>query len=128
MTAVLPATHLVQWWSAEPERMSAAANQAALEADELAVSAIAWFELARLAQRDRILVTVPIRTWREDLARQVGTIGGTPVIAAAALPPSFPSDPGDRLIYATAIDSGCRSITKDDRIRGHRYPQPLAWW
>lgn len=130
MTTVLLDTHVIQWWSAEPERMSPAANQAALEADELAVSAISWFELAWLAQHERILVTVPVRSWLEDLARQVRTIGVTPAIAAAAvaLPSSFPGDPADRLIYATAIESGCRLITKDRRIRDHRHPQPLALW
>ncbi len=123
-------THVIQWWSAEPERMSPAAKQAALEADELAVSAISWFELAWLAHHERILVTVPIRSWLEDLARPVRTIGVTPAIAAAAvaLPSSFPGDPADRLIYATALESGFRLITKDGRMRGHRHSQPIALW
>ncbi|MHB1501235.1 MAG: type II toxin-antitoxin system VapC family toxin [Candidatus Dormibacteria bacterium] len=130
MTTVVLDTHVIQWWSAEPERMSLAASQAVLEADELAVCAVSWFELAWLARHERILVSVPLRSWLEDLAAQVRTIGITPAIAATAvaLPSSFPGDPADRLIYATAIETGCRLITKDSRLRAHRHPQPLALW
>ncbi len=110
--------------------MSLAASQAVLDADELAVCAVSWFELAWLARHERILVSVPLRSWLEDLAAQVRTIGITPAIAATAvaLPSSFPGDPADRLIYATAIETGCRLITKDSRLRAHRHPQPLALW
>ena len=38
-------------------------------ADELTVSAISWFEVARLAQHERVFVTVPIRSWLEDVGR-----------------------------------------------------------
>ena len=130
MTTVVLDTHVIQWWSAEPERMSLAASQAVLDADELAVCAVSWFELAWLARHERILVSVPLRSWLEDLAAQVRTIGITSAIAATAvaLPSSFPGDPADRLIYATAIETGCRLITKDSRLRAHRHPQPLALW
>ena len=49
MTTVLLDTHVVQWWSAEPDRLSRAATEALAGADQLAVSAISWFELAWLA-------------------------------------------------------------------------------
>ncbi len=47
---------------------------------------------------------------------------------AVSLPASFPGDPADRLIYATAIEQGCRLITKDARLRAHPHPRPLAVW
>ena len=40
----------------------------------------------------------------------------------------FPADPADRLIYATAIESGSRLVTKDRRLREHRHPRPVALW
>ena len=130
MTTVLLDSHVIQWWSAEPNRLSAAAAKALTEADELAVAAISWFELAWLAKHERIAVTIPIRSWLEQLASEVRTLGLTPAIADAAtsLPPSFPGDPADRLIYATAIERGCRLVTKDPRLRSHRYPRPLTLW
>ncbi len=129
MTVVLD-SHVVHWWSAEPTRISRDAGKALSEADELAVAAISWFELAWLAEHERIIVTIPIRSWLEQLAAQVRTLPLTPAIAAGAvsLPSSFPGDPADRLIYATAIEHGSRLITKDRKLRTHRHPQPVALW
>jgi PIN domain nuclease of toxin-antitoxin system len=75
-------------------------------------------------------VTIPIRSWLEQLAAQVRTFPLTPAIAytAVSLPSSFPGDPADRLVYATAIEHGLRLITKDRRLRDHPHPQPLAVW
>ena len=130
MTTILLDSHVVHWWSAEPERLSRAATEAVSEADELAVASITWFELAWLAKHERILLTIPIGSWLEDLGRQVRTVGISARIADAAvsLPSSFPGDPADRLIYATAIQNGWHLVTKDQRIRQHRHPQPIAVW
>jgi PIN domain nuclease of toxin-antitoxin system len=121
---------VVHWWSAEPERISRAAAKALSEADELAIAAISWFELAWLAEHERVVLTIPVRSWLEQLATRIRTIPLTPAIAATALsiPSSFPGDPADRLIYATAIEQGMRLVTKDRKLRAHRYPQPLAVW
>jgi len=130
VTTVVLDTHVIHWWSAEPDRLSRTATKALSEADELAVAAISWFELAWLASHERIVLTIPIRAWLEQLAAQVRTIGITPAIAerAVALPSSFPGDPADRLIYATAIEHGWRLVTKDGRLRAHRHPRPIAVW
>lgn len=130
MTTVVLDSHVVHWWSAEPDRISRAATKVLSAADELAVAAISWFELAWLAKHERIVVTIPIRSWLEQLAAQVRTVGLTPAIAATAvsLPASFPGDPADRLIYATAIEHGWRLVTKDRKLRAHHHPQPLALW
>ena len=129
-TTVLLDSHVVHWWSAEPKRLSRAATRALNTADELAVASISWFELAWLAERERIVVSIAIRSWLEDLAGAVRTVGTTPAIAAtaAALPASFPGDPADRLIYATAVEHGWQLVTKDGRMRDHRHPRPLAVW
>lgn len=130
MTTVVLDSHIVHWWSAEPSRISRAAAKALGEADELAVAAISWFELAWLAEHERIVVSIPIRSWLEQLAALVRTVPLTPAIAATAvsLPSSFPGDPADRLIYATAIEHGWRLITKDHKLRAHRHPRPLVLW
>ncbi len=130
MTTVLLDTHVVHWWSAEPDRLSRAASSALEEADELAVAGITWFELAWLAANERITLTVPARSWLDALAAEVRTVGTTPAIAetAVALPSSFPGDPADRLIFATAVEHGWSLVTKDRRLRGHRHPRPIAVW
>jgi PIN domain nuclease of toxin-antitoxin system len=130
VTTVLLDSHVLHWWASEPERLSPAATEALTAADELAVAAISWFELASLAQRQRIIVTVPIHSWLEQLSQQVRTVGITPAIAATAvsLPAPFPGDPADRLIYATAIEHGWRLVTKDERLRNHPHPRQVTVW
>lgn len=117
---------MLHWWSAEPGRLSLPAVAAIEGAKEVAVAAISWFELAWLAEHGRIVVALPIRSWLEQLSDPVRTIGISTAVAAAAasLPDSFPGDPADRLIYATALEHGLQLVTKDGRIRA--YPQPRA--
>jgi PIN domain nuclease of toxin-antitoxin system len=121
VTTVLLDSHVIYWWSAEPKRLSRAAIQAMTAADQLAVASITWFELARMAHTGSISVAIPVRSWLEGLAAEVRTAILTPAIAdtASTLPDSFPGDPADRLIYATAIEHGWPLITKDWRLRRH---------
>ena len=130
MTTVLLDTHVVQWWSAEPERLSRRAGAALTGADELAVAGVTWYELARLATHGRIHLAVPVTAWLDRLADDVRTIGITPAIAAAAaaLPASFSGDPADRLIYATAVENGWSLVTQDQRLRGHPHPRKVTLW
>ena len=123
-------THAVHWWSAEPHRLSDNATAAVESADELAVSAVTWYELAWLAHHGRIEVTGTIRAWLDAIALHVRTATVTPAIAggAASLPATFPGDPADRMIYATAVEHGWRLVTKDGRLRRHRHPaRPTLW-
>jgi PIN domain nuclease of toxin-antitoxin system len=130
VSTLLLDTHVVHWWSAEPQRVSTAAREELDRADELAVAAISWYELAWLARHERITVNVPIRTWLQGLADQLRTIGVTPAIAdtAVALPSSFPGDPADRLIYATAIEHGLELVSKDRAIRDHDHVRSVVVW
>jgi PIN domain nuclease of toxin-antitoxin system len=130
MGAVLLDTHVVHWWSAEPGRISPPARQVLEGADELIIAAISWYELAWLARHERIVLNIPVRSWLEGLGAHLRTIGGSPAIAdtAAALPASFPGDPADRLIYATAIEHGAKLVTKDGAIAKHDAPRSLVVW
>ena len=123
-------SHILYWWSSRSDRLSSAAVQAIAAADEPVVSDITWYELAWLAQRGRIDSPLPIGAWIARLATQVRTAPITPGIAATAalLPSSFPGDPADRLIYATALETGLRLVTRDERLRAHRGPRPVTVW
>jgi PIN domain nuclease of toxin-antitoxin system len=110
--------------------VSKPAREALDGAGELVVAAISWFELAWLARHERITVNIPIRSWLDGLAIQLRTIGVTPAIAdtAVSLPSSFPGDPADRLIYATAIEHDLPLLTKDRAMRDHAHPRSLTVW
>ena len=130
MSVALLDTHAIHWWSAEPDRLSRPARQVLKVADELLVAAVSWYELAWLAERHRIVIDIPTRSWLERLGAQVRTVGVTPAIAAsaAALPSSFPRDPMDRLIYATAIEHGAKLVTRDRAMAEHDKPRSLVVW
>jgi PIN domain nuclease of toxin-antitoxin system len=130
MSALLLDTHVVHWWSAEPGRLSRGAQRALGHAEELLVAAITWHELAWLARHGRIGLDVPIRSWLEGLGANVRTVGLTPAIAetAVSLPSAFPSDPADRLIYASAIEQGTKLVTKDRSIAEQDSPRNLVLW
>jgi PIN domain nuclease of toxin-antitoxin system len=130
VSVVLLDSHVLHWWSAETVRVSPAASAAIEAADELAVADISWWELAWLARHDRIVLTVSIASWLEQLAAQVRSVPITPAIATTAvnLPASFPGGPADRLIFATAVENGWPLITKDERLLKHRHPRKIAVW
>jgi PIN domain nuclease of toxin-antitoxin system len=123
-------SHALQWWSAEPDRLSRPALAAIEAADELAVASISWFELAWLAEHQRIVLSLPVRAWLAQLADLVRTLVISPAVAAtaAALPACFPGDPADRLIYASALEHGLQLVTKDQRLRRHPQPRQVTIW
>ncbi len=130
MTTLLVDTHALLWWSVAPDRLSSDALVAIEAADELAIAAVSWWELAWLAGHGRITVGAPLRTWFADLSRSVRTAALTPGIAATAaeLPEPFPGDPADRLIFATALEHGWRLVTKDARLHAHDTERAVVVW
>ena len=129
-SAVLLDTHVVLWWSTEPDRVSKSARSTLEGADQLAVAAISWVELAWMARSERVVVSVPVRKWLDRLAAQVRTIAITPAVAdtAIALPSSFPRDPADRLICATAMEHDLPLVTKDRALRESGLPGLRIVW
>lgn len=98
---------------------------------EAAVSAISFWEIAMLKNKGRLALAGDVNEWRKGLIQNGlneiavdGQIG-----ARAAVLADFHPDPADRIIVATALESGCPLVTSDRRILG--WPGPLrcipAW-
>ncbi len=130
LTTLLVDSHVVYWMGASPERLSKVARRTIDDADEVAVAAITWYELSWLGEHDRLRLDVSPRTWIEATAPYFRTIALTPSIAATAgaLPDALGGDPADRLIYATAVETGMDLITKDERLRAYRGPRKVCIW
>ena len=116
-------THALLWSRRRSSPMGPGAMEAidaAWQADDLAVSAFTFWEVAMLRAKDRLDSPEDVAAWRRELLGQGlieipvdGDIG----IRANALP-DFHADPADRIIVATAL-AGHRLVTADERI--------LAW-
>jgi len=123
-------THVLIWMASDPKRLSKKAREAIREAREktgVAIAAITLWELAWLAENGRIQVTGSVESFVRETASRVIVEPITPEIAAFAvqLPSSFPKDPADRLIAATAVLEGAPLVTADERIRGAKVVQTI---
>jgi len=119
---ILLDTHVLIWLATEPSKLSRKALDAIRESrgnGGLAISAITVWELAWLATHGRLEFTGPREEFVEDMISRVSVRPITTKIAFLAnqFPESYPRDPSDRLIGATAMFEGIALVTKDRTIR-----------
>ena len=86
----------------------------ALDADDAAVSAVTFWEVAMRVQKGRLDVLSDVAAWRRDLISrglyEIPVDGG--IAVRAGLLPDMHGDPADRLIVATALE-GHQLLTAD---------------
>lgn len=120
---ILLDTHVVIWSFSAPERISPAArhaiNQAREQGAALAISAVTLVELSILARKGRIETGDNLARYLQDVE---STFVVLPVVVAvclrlASLPPTYPTDPMDQFIGATALVEGIALVTADEKIR-----------
>jgi len=91
------------------------------QAFEILVSPLTGWEVATLHRLGRISLDREPSIWMRDVLRQdrLALAALTPEAAtwAGALDDTFPGDPIDRLLYATARDFRIQLISKDERLR-----------
>jgi PIN domain nuclease of toxin-antitoxin system len=114
-------THVLIWFAEDDRRLgkqTTAAVDAALQADELGVAAISFWEIAMLARKGRLELAEPPAAVRRKVLDQGileivmdGVIG----IHAAELS-DFHGDPADRIIVATSMMNEATLVTADREI------------
>lgn len=123
MTILLD-THTLLWWQAGGERLSSRAGRAISEAERVLISPLSCWEVTTLHRQGRIELDRDPLTWIGALFR-VPRVEPAPLTPAAAGwagtldPGSFPGDPIDRMLYATALDLRIPLVTKDERLRDY---------
>lgn len=115
-------THVLLWLVLGSDRLGKGARvliEAATGAEEeVAVSAITFWEVAMLASRKRIALTDRPSALRRDVLRlgilEVPVMGEIAITAAEL--PRFHGDPFDQLIVATALLEHAKLLTADEDI------------
>lgn len=128
---ILLDTHVLVWLALEPKKLSKKAKDAISNARKnslLAVAGITLWEMAWLVESGRIETTTSVESFVRECAAKVRVIPITPEIAARAVhfPDSYPKDPQDRLIGATALVEGIPLVTHDRLIQRSRLV-PVVW-
>ncbi|HVW76379.1 MAG TPA: type II toxin-antitoxin system VapC family toxin [Alloacidobacterium sp.] len=120
---ILLDTHVVVWLALEPKRLSTKAIKAIQRARKedagVAICTGTLYEIARGVERGRIQITDSLEIFLGEIASRFRILPiSVPIaIRAAQMPASFPGDPIDRIIAATAMVEKIRLVTADDRIR-----------
>ena len=124
-------THVVVWLAFEPDKLSKRAKEAVRAARRqggLAIAGITLVELAWLAEKGRIETTLGVESFVRLCASKMTVLPITPQIAARAVSfsDSYPKDPQDRLIGATALVEGLQLVTHERQIRKSNMI-PVIW-
>jgi PIN domain nuclease of toxin-antitoxin system len=125
-------THIWVWWVNGATQLTERHLQwlHENEAAGLGVSAFSCWEVAKLVEKGRIALSLPVFDWIEAALRYPGIrlLELTPAIAVEStqLPGAFHNDPADQIIVATARFHDCPLLTADARILAYPHVQTLA--
>ena len=120
---ILVDTHVVVWLAFDQNRLSkkarAAIDDARTKEDGLAISDITLLELATLASRGRVRIDIGLESFLQEVETRfvVLPISSRACARAVGLPPTYPKDPVDRIIAATALVEGLSLISADREIQ-----------
>ena len=124
-------TCVVIWLASDPGQLSKAATTAIAEARKsggIGIADITLYELSWLAHNKRISVTTSMEAFLAEVASRFLVLPVTAAIAHAAVtfPNTYPADPMDRLIGATALHHSASLVTRDRAIRRSK-AIPVIW-
>lgn len=128
---ILVDTHVVVWLAFDQDQISrkarVAIDDARKNADGLAISDITLLELATLASKGRIRLNISLESFLQEVESRfvVLPITGRACARAIGFPATYPKDPVDRIIGATALVEGLSLLTADREIRRSRAVQTI---
>ena len=114
-------THVLIWFAEDSRRLGARASKltdAALQRDEVLVSAVSFWEIDMLLDKGRMESALSPKAIRQKVLEQgirEVPLNGAVAISAAQLV-EFHGDPADRFIVATALAEGAALLTADAPI------------
>jgi len=129
---ILLDTHVVVWLAFDQEQISSKARAAIDEARNrgvgLAISDMTLWEVGTLASRGRIQLGISLESFLQEVETRFVVLPITSRACARAIgfPSTYPKDPADRIIAATALVEGLSLITADREIRRSKLV-PTIW-
>ena len=120
---ILVDTHVLVWLAFDESRLSKKARSTIADARQdgegLAISGISFWELATLASKGRIDLDISLESFLAEVETRfvVFPITARVCVRGLGLPATYPKDPADRIIAATALVEGLPLLTADREIR-----------
>jgi PIN domain nuclease of toxin-antitoxin system len=126
-------THAWIWWVSSPVFLSETAKRIIDEAvaeKNVFISSISAWEVAILASRGRLQLTISVADWvaASEALRffDFVPVSNSIALKSVQLPGALHNDPADRIIIATTLSLGAVLVTKDEKIRN--YPHVKTAW
>jgi len=119
-------THIWVWWVQNDARLTAQHRQwlEDYQKDGLGISILSCWEIAKLREKNRLILPLAINEWLELALAYPGVQLlnlNLPIIVDSTKLNGFHSDPFDQMIVATAKYYNCHLLTADAKILN--YPQ-----
>ena len=114
-------THIWIWWIDENPKMSAK-NREIIQANQasgLGISIISCWEIAKLVEKNKLILECSVEEWLELALKHPGIQLlelSLPIILESTRLSGFHADPADLIIVATAKIQGSLLITQDEKI------------
>ena len=125
-------THAWVWWATDDPRLSRKAKSQiakAIQEQDLQLSMISIWELAKKVEKNQIVLDRELDTWLDlattQKALHLVELTRSILTESCRLPKPFHGDPADQIIVATARNHAAILITKDRKIRNYTHVQSV---
>ena len=127
-------THILVWWAGGTGDLSARSRRAIestlADEGEIIVSSISAWEVAMLVQKGRLVLSMELERWLDEVSAIEGVrfhaVDNEIAMKSAILPGEFHKDPADRMLVATARKLAVPLVTADEKIL--RYEHARTIW
>ena len=126
-------THAWVWFVSNPELLSKVAKKAidaSMEQKEIFISSISAWEVALLAAKKRLELSIDVIDWIGKSERlpffQFIPVDNSVAVKSVKLPRPLHRDPADRIIIAPAMTIAAPVVTKDEKLLN--YPHVETIW
>ncbi len=122
-------THIWIWWVNADTQLTQEYQDyiQSQESQGLGISIISCWEVAKLVERNRLILSIPVDQWLDQALAYPGMclLDLTPKICVEStqLPGEFHRDPADQIIVATARVYDCPLVTMDSKILSYTHVQ-----